>query len=95
MKPGQETPPQRDKAATRSAGRHDDPARGGATTPGTGASETCLSAEQQETLDRGLRLLARGIARAHLRSAAIPAPRAQHSSGTRAAVPHREAEAGE
>ena len=33
---GQETPPQRDKAATRSDGRHDDPARGGATTPETG-----------------------------------------------------------
>ena len=38
MKAGQETRPQRDKAATRSDGRHDDPARGGATTPGTGAS---------------------------------------------------------
>ena len=63
--------------------------------PGRGQASPRLSAEQRETLDRGLRLLARGIARAHLRSAAIPAPRAQHSSGARAAVPHREAEAGE
>ena len=63
--------------------------------PGRGQASPRLSAEQRETLNRGLRLLARGIARAHLRSAAIPAPRAQHSSGARAAVPHREAEAGE
>ena len=49
---GQETPPQRDKAATRSDGRHDDPARGGATTPGTGArASPRLSAEPRETLD--------------------------------------------
>ena len=54
--------------------------------PSTNRRTTAYSAEERETLRRGLRIIARMIARAHLRrqaarSAASPRPPAEHEDG--------------
>ena len=54
--------------------------------PSTNSRTTAYSAEERETLRRGLRILARMIARTHLRrqasrSAASPRPTKEHEDG--------------
>ena len=54
--------------------------------PSTNRRTTAYSAEERETLRRGLRIIARMIARAHLRrqasrSTASPRPPAEHEDG--------------
>ena len=54
--------------------------------PSTNRRATAYTAEQQETLQRGLRIIARMIARAHLRrlespSGASPRPTAEDEDG--------------